>query len=165
MDITEMIAQAEADFERAEADLLAAQDQTRVAKEREEHARMRAREMQAVRDWLRTQQAVDEQATKATGSPTQLNGSATPMRFGRPVPEVPQTDLCLRVLRNFRRPASTKEVRDRLALEGHEVEVDKVRSSLRYLSTKKPPLVATNTGTGVWWVLDADHSISAPKPH
>jgi hypothetical protein len=156
MDVAEMIKQAEADLDRAEADLATARDQLLVAQEREQHARMRAREMQAIRDWLQAQHVAD--ARSATTSSAAEAGAT---RFGKPIPEISQADLCLRVLRSLGR-ATTKEIRDRLAFEGHQLDTDQIRSSLRYLANKKPPLIGTNPGSGVWWLLEPSSKTRNP---
>lgn len=129
----------------------AAEDATRVAQEREEHARARAREMQAVRDWLQGQQQVVRRTVTASATATTTRPA---MLFGKPAPEVAQTDLCLQALRSISRAATTKEIRDRIAREGHELDTDKVRNALRYLSTKKPPLVTTKSGSGMWRLVN-----------
>jgi hypothetical protein len=74
----------------------------------------------------------------------------TATRFGRPVPEVPQTELCRRVLEDLGRPASTREIRDRLARDGHELSQSQVRSTLKYMARKPSFGVETETGSGVW---------------
>jgi hypothetical protein len=143
--MTDIMKQAEADLKEAEAASGAAQSRAAAAQADADAARERVREMRAVWDWL---QAHDQQAQ----SPTQTERTDTPpaMRFGRPVPEVAQTDLCLQALEDLGGTATNKQVRDRLVREGHDVNLDKVRSTLKYLSRKTPPSVETEVGSGLW---------------
>ena len=97
-------------------------------------------------------------AIEPTEPPKQAERMETPpaTRFGKPVPELAQTDLCLRALENLGGTATNKQIRDRLVRDGHDVDLDKVRSTLKYLSRKKPPPVQTDVGSGLWRLRHAN---------
>jgi hypothetical protein len=169
----DIIRHAQEQLDRAKAELAASQEQLRAAQQREENALARVREIQTVWDWLqvngheeereeatsRHDEEVPEAASTETGPDV---GQGQQTRFGRPVSEEANTDLCLRVLASFGRPASTKEVRDRLARDGHDLNTDQVRGSLKYLARKKEPQVETATGSGVWRFV-SDEEIMANR--
>jgi hypothetical protein len=152
MDLTEMIKQADDDWQRAQAELTAAQDQVRADAERERAAHMRVGEMQSVRDWLSARQAVEAKPeTPARTKGPARKGNADTKRLGKAIPEVSQAELCYRVLESIGRPVSSKEVRDQLAGDGHDFNMSQVGDALRYLSRKKPPLAEQlEPGSGVW---------------
>lgn len=165
----EILKQAEADLQAAREELTAAQEQVRVAQEREQSARARTQEMQAVWDWLQRHSKPEVEAPAAPATPTApvAPGPTKPtdvtaqLLFGKPMPEVTHAEMCLRVLQSLGRKASTKEIRERLARDGHELSQEQIRGSLKYLSRKTPPLVETTTGTGVWRLKNAAPGASA----
>lgn len=147
---SEMLRQAEADLDAAKAELAAAQEQVKAAQERAQSALARTQEMQSVWTWLQRHLQPEERVAAASAASVSA-ATIRPTRFGKPVPEVPQTELCLRVLADLGgRSASTKEIRDRLARDGHELSLDQVRATLKYMSKKTPPAVETATGSGIW---------------
>lgn len=159
MSAIDMIKQAEADLQEAQAELAVAQELTRAAQERERSAIARAREMHAVLDWLQQHRQMEERAPATSADAVPAAAAIT--RFGKPVPEVAQTELCLRMLKNLGRTAATKEIRDRLARDGHEFSVDQIRGTLKYLSGKTPPQVVTKPGSGVWRLRTAGAPVLA----
>lgn len=163
----DILRQARTDLEAARADLAAAQEQVRAAREREQSAMTRTQEMQSVCDWLeRHIQPAEVPAEVTADTATEVVEATRPTagtRFGRPVPEVTQTDLCLQVLRSLGRPATTKEIRDLLAKDGREITANNVRSTLKYLSRKKPPMVETQVGSGVWRLIDDAGDVTRPE--
>jgi hypothetical protein len=94
---------------------------------------------------------VEQQATEPA-APAEPAGQApaTATRFGHPVPPVTNNELCLRVLTALGRPATTREIRERLARDGHEMSQMQVRSTLKYMARKPHFGVTTETGSGVW---------------
>jgi hypothetical protein len=161
VNVTDMIKQAEADLRDAEAASTAAQSRAIAAQADADVARERAREMRAVWEWLQLHNQQGETHTQAERSEQPERAETPPAtRFGRPVSEVTQTDLCLRALENLGGTATNKQVRDRLVRDGHNVGLDQVRSTLKYLSRKTSPLVQTDPGSGLWRLRKA----STPAP-
>ena len=76
------------------------------------------------------------------------------MLFGKPMPEVTLTQLCVDALERFGRPANTKQVREKLARDGHEYGQGQVRATLKYLSTK-PNAPVECIKPGVWQLREA----------
>jgi hypothetical protein len=147
----EIITQAESDLRDAETASAAAQSRAIAAQADAEAALERVREMRAVREWLRAHSQPVDTAGQAAGPEQPKESAAT--RFGRPVPEVALTDLCLQALETLSGTATNKKIRDHLVRDGHDVGLDQVRSSLSYLSRKKPPQVQTDVGSGLWRLL------------
>ncbi len=141
-----MMARAEADLREAEAASVAAQARADAAQVDAAAAARRAAEMRAVWEWLRTQTA---QPPAPAESPKQASKPQA-MRFGRPVPETAITDLAHQSLENLGGQATTREIRDRLAREGHNFEQGQIRAAMRYLSKKNNPVVETTPGSGLW---------------
>ena len=152
----DILKQAEADFQAAREELAAAQEQVKVAQEREQTAFARTQEMQAVLDWVQRHSPLDTGVTAAP-EPSSPTAAEPSMRFGKPVAEVSNTDLCLRVLESLGRPATTTEIRERLAREGYDLNQEQIRGALKYLARKAPSPVETSTGSGVWKLKDAGH--------
>jgi hypothetical protein len=155
-DVSRVLMEAEADLRQAQADYEEAHSRLAAAQANDDAALERLKEMQTVRDWLEQR----DQARR--GVQTRMDLAKTEnraifekpgeivTRFGKPIPEVANTDLCLKVLESFGKPATTKQIRDRLARDGHELSQAQVRGSLKYLSRKKPPPVTTTSGSGLW---------------
>ena len=148
MDITvsEILERARAQAKEATAARETAQARAAAAAADADAAVEHERAMLAVQSW------VEQQATAPT-APAEPTGQApapVATRFGKPVPEVTNTELTLRTLEGFGRAASTREIRDRLAREGHEFTMMQVRSTLKYMARKPAWGVTTETGSGVW---------------
>jgi hypothetical protein len=152
-DDADIVARAEAQLKDAEAAAVAAQARADAAQADAAVAAQRAKEMRVVWEWLRTQ--------SESPSPAESSGSAqelAAMRFGRPVPETANTDLCFRALETFGRPATTREIRDRVVQAGHDLEVGQVRGAMRYLARKSTSPVETTPGSGLWRLRDAQQA-------
>ena len=128
----------------AEAASTAAQARAEAAQADAAMAAQRANEMRAVLDWLRAQ----SDAPRTPAEPVEPSPAA--MRFGRPVPQDAKTDLCVEALEKIGGgPASTRQIHDHLAREGHDLTMDQVRGALRYLANRKTGSpVETTPGTG-----------------
>lgn len=144
--VTEILRRARAQAQEATAAREAAQARAAAAAADADAAVDHEKAMQAVLAW------VEQQATEPASPPEPAAQAPPPVatRFGRPVPEVTQTELTLRVLEDLGRPASTKEIRDRLARDGHVLSQNQVRSTLKYMARKPDSPVETETGSGVW---------------
>jgi hypothetical protein len=148
MDVTvsEILKRARAEAQEATAAREAAQARAAAAVADADAAVEREKAALAVQSW------VEQQAT-APAPPAEPTGEApapVATRFGRPVPEVTNTDLTLQVLEDLGKPASTTEIRERLAQDGHELTQTQVRSTLKYLARKPAYGVTTEPGSGVW---------------
>src|ERR1039457_4128206 len=158
--MNQIIQKAATDLREAKADLATAEESSRAAKVREQNAYERVHAMQAVWDWLQVNGQPEEDLRDPAGNhpATSVDQAASDdppeTRFGKPVPEVANTDLCFQALESLGKTASTKEIRARLARDGRDLSLDQIRGSLKYLSRKTPPLVETASGSGVWRVLD-----------
>jgi len=143
--VTEIMKQAEADLKEAETASSAAQSRAIAAQADADAARERVREMRAVRDWLQLH-------SPSARPPNQAERTETPpqTRFGKPVPEVSQTELCVRALESLGGTATNRQIRDRLARDGNDFNLDQIRGTLKYLSRKTPPPVETDAGSGLW---------------
>ena len=148
MDVTvsEILKRARAEAQEATAAREAAQARAAAAVADADAAVEREKAALAVQAW------VEQQATAPAAPAEQAAQEPAPAatRFGRPVPEVTNTDLTLQVLEDLGRPASTKEIRERLAKDGHELTQTQVRSTLKYLARKPAYGVTTESGSGVW---------------
>lgn len=146
--MTEIKAKAEADLKAAEARYEAAHSRS-VAAQTDEAAELEnLNRMRAATDWVR---GLDQPAELLSSAEQVERRQAQPRtRFGKPIPEVALTELCFRALQSFGRQASTTQLRERLAAEGHEVTQTQVRGAMKYLSQKKPQMVETSKGTGLW---------------
>lgn len=142
-DVTDMLARAEADLREAEAASAAADARAAAAQAEATDKAQRAQEMRAVLDWLRAR-------TAEPAAPARREGHDGELRFGRPVPENPITQLSLDALEAMGGSGSNKQVRERLARDGHDFSQGQVRAALRYLSKKSDPPVTTQQGTGMW---------------
>jgi hypothetical protein len=158
VDMTEIKAKAEADLKAAEARYEAAHSRSIAAQADEAAELENLNRMRAATDWVR---GLDQPAEPQIPAPAELaQGPQTRPRtmFGKPVPEVTVTELCLGALESFGRQASTKQIRERLKAEGHELTQTQVRGAMKYLLSKKPPMVETSKGTGVWRLSKAAKS-------
>ena len=148
MEMTEIRAKAEADLRAAEVRYEAAHSRA-VAAQADEAAELEnLNRMRAATDWVR---GLDQPTVPPSPAAQAERPETQPQtRFGKPVPEVALTELCVRALESFGRQASTTQLRERLSVEGHEFTQTQVRGAMKYLSLKKPPIVETSKGTGVW---------------
>ncbi len=149
-DLAEIIKQAEADVQEQEALAASADARAAAAQADAAAAREKLAEARIVLEWLRRRSHPQPVAAFPL---KQADPSASQplMRFGRPVPEETLTDLCQRALEGLGGTATNKQIRDRLNRDGHDVDLDKVRGTLKYLSRKKPaPPVTTERGSGLW---------------
>jgi hypothetical protein len=151
MDVTvsEILKRARAEAQEATAAREAAQARAATAIADADAAVEREKAALAVHAWVE-QQAIAPAAPAEPAEPTGQAPASAATRFGRPVPEVTNTDLTLRVLEDLGRPASTTEIRERLAGDGHELSQTQVRSTLKYLARKPAYGVTTEPGSGVW---------------
>jgi hypothetical protein len=138
MDLTQMRQRADADLRMAQAEAAVADAEAEKAEQARAAAHARLAEMQSVSDWIEKQDGSTEPAAP---------GTEPRMRFGRPVPGVTQGELCLRVLAEMNRPMTAKQIRDRLAEEGHEFDSAQIRTALKYISRKGKVMSA---GQGLW---------------
>ena len=153
---TEMLREAEADLRKASTNVELRQAdvdkaQAAYASAREQHAKM-----QATCEWIRERlrDRPEEAASAAAAQPT-LAAAANPVPaptgtlFGKPMPEVTNTSLCVRALEQLGTSATTKEVREQIRKDGHELSQGQVRQTLKYLADRKNPPVE-NPEPGVW---------------
>jgi hypothetical protein len=150
-DLAEIIGQAEADVREQETLVTSADARAAAAQADAAAAREKLTEARIVLEWLRRRghaqpvaASLAKQADRAQSEPS--------MRFGRPVPEEPLTDKIQETLEALGGTASNRQITDRLIRDGLDVDLDKVRGTLKYLSRKKPPPVTTEPGSG-WWRL------------
>ena len=150
MDITGLKAKAEADLRAAEAKYETAHSRALAAQADEAAERENLARMKAVFEWVQGQDQPGDLPPGAVRHPTGPDTPANRTRFGRPIPEVAISDLCQQALESIGRSQSTRQLRDHLAADGHDFTVTQVRGALKYLSTKKPPVVLTTKGSGIW---------------
>jgi hypothetical protein len=160
VEVTELKAKAEADLRAAEGRYEVARSRALAAQADEEAEMANLTKMKAVWDWVQGQDQPEKSSPPATAQTTRQDLADTPTRFGRPIPEVSTTELCFRALESFGRAVSAKQIRERLAADGHEFTQTQVRGALKYLSTKKPPLVETSIGSGVWRLTKAAKAVT-----
>jgi hypothetical protein len=84
-------------------------------------------------------------AAPATKSASALAGTL----FGKPIPEITNTGLCLRALEQIGKSATTKEVREQIGDLGHALNQGQVRGALKYLAGRHDSPVE-NPEPGVW---------------
>jgi len=160
--MTDIMKQAEADVKAADSNRDAAVARATAAQADAVAAQKHAEEMHAVREWLRRlhSEPTEPDVWVETARTVKRTETAPATRFGKPVPEVALTDLCRQALEDLGGTARNRQICDRLVRDGHDVNLDKVRSSLAYLSRKTPPVVATDPGSGIWRLLHVNTSRS-----
>jgi hypothetical protein len=171
-------------LQKAEEDLQAARANVSLTEAEIERARLanvaaieQLTHMEATCEWLRqllrdhpeepvgTQTAEPKSAPageQAASSPVQGRDEApapVPVLFGKPVPEVTQTDLCLYALERLDRPVTTKEIREFLQKEDHQFSQAQVRSTLKYLANRRKPSLVESTQPGVWRLRRVDTAV------
>lgn len=147
-DLAEFIHQAEADVQEYEALVVSADARIAAAQADAETAREKLSKAQVVLEWLR-QRNQPEPAEPSTAS--QNGHSQTRMLFGKPAPEGPsKLSKCLDGLAGLGGTGSNKQISKRLLRDGVEIAPEHVRGLMKYASSKKPPLVTTEPGSGVW---------------
>jgi DNA topoisomerase IA len=156
VELAEMIRQAEADLKKADTDVDVTDADVHRAQQANAAAKQRQVNMRATLSWLRQQAEHAEQAEQARiVEPTHVEQALVEEqaviqeRFGKPVPEVKQSDLCLMALEHLGRPSTTTEIREYLQREGYTYDQSQIRSALKYLGRKKSAPVESPR-TGVW---------------
>jgi hypothetical protein len=135
VDVDEIRRQAATDLEKAQAEVAKAQ---------------------AVVDWLERLDAIERPNGQVENAETAA--STTTMRFGRPVPEVAQTDLCMRALGERGRSMNARDISEWLARQGVMAEDGRpynpvrLRSTLKHLSRQGKVVSAGKPGL---WRLPA----------
>lgn len=132
MDVTQIKQQAAEDLRKAQEELAKAQ---------------------AVVDWLERIDAI-EPLNGQVGTAEQAGTTANtrPMLFGRPVPEVMQTELCVRALRERGRSMNARDISQWLASQGVMAESGqpydpvRLRSTLKHLSRQGKVVQAGKAG-------------------
>ena len=116
---------------RATADLERSEQEYRQMQQRLEDSRSRVEELRAMRDGARklVERYGDD---KSADEGSDLGELA---RLGV-ITEVSQTDLCEKELRELGRPATTREMHERLIAAGYTFDFEQVRSALGYLKRK-----------------------------
>lgn len=158
--LAEMVAKAEADLRAADSDAEVAKAEVERATAAYGAARQHQANMRATLEWLRIQHRDHSMLPATVPEVTHLR-PAKPGRtlFGKPAPRVSQADLCLQALEELGRPATTTEVRDKLAAGGHQYETAQVRSALKYL-TRKKDAPAESIKPGVWRLNPRDRAFT-----
>lgn len=157
-DLDEITRQAEADVEEYEALVVSADARVAAAQADAAAAGEKLSEARIVLEWLRRRRHAQPVAAPVG----EHNGHAPSeplMRFGKPVPEEPLTDKCQEILEALGGTATNRQITDRLIRDGLDVDLDKVRGTLKYLSRKKPPSVATEPGSGLWRLLRPENGV------
>jgi hypothetical protein len=150
--LTEMIRQAEAEVQEREGRTVAADSRAAAAQADAAAEHEGLKEARIVLEWLR-RRGQSQPVAAVAGMQSDRPQPQPATRFGRPVPEISQADLCLQALEALGGTATNKQIRDRLLRDGHDVDLDKVRNSLKYMSRKTPPPVETDHGSGLWRLL------------
>jgi hypothetical protein len=151
-----MLAAAEGDLRKANTNVeLREADLARVRAAHDDALEQQAK-MEATVAWLRErargqseEPAVIQAAQPVFASAPDVTPTPGGTLFGKPMPEVTNTGLCLRALEQLGKPATTKEIREKIRELGHELGQDQVRGSLKYLAGRGDSPVE-NPETGVW---------------
>lgn len=141
----DLLARAIADLKEAEAASTAANARAEAAQADAAAKKEHLKEMRAVVEWVRARSEAQPPAEPAA-SPQ----DATATRFGRPIPEISNTDLSLQGLEKLGRTASTREISDQVKRDGHDLSPAQVRGALKYLAKKPNSPVETTPGSGLW---------------
>jgi hypothetical protein len=156
--ITAMLAAAETDLRKAATNMELRQADVDRAQAAYGEAREQLARMEATCAWLRDRlpevpaeedAVVAEAAEPKPADVTKPASTPTGTIFGKPMPEVTNAQLALRALEQIGKPATTREVRQKIREFGHERDQEKVRGSLKYLAGRKDGLVE-NPEPGVW---------------
>jgi hypothetical protein len=151
----DMLAKAEADLRAADADVEITQAELEKATAANAAAIERQANMRATREWVRQLRPSGEPvapgapATRPAPARTPAAAGTTRKLFGKDMPVTPLTQLSMETLEKLNRSASTKQVRESLARDGHEYSQSQVRGALKYLAGKKNPPIES-TKPGVW---------------
>ena len=162
-------------LQKAEDDLQKATDRVELKQAEMERARVALADalehqtkMQAAHEWVRqalqdqpeeSEQAERTEPISVSGPQESIPGfsqdqaessNLIPARFGKPVPEVSQTELCLYALNRLDRAVTTAEVREFLQQEGHDYNQAQIRATLKYLANRRKPSLVDNIQPGVW---------------
>jgi hypothetical protein len=116
---------------RATADLEQSEREYRLIQQRLEDARSRVEELRAMRDGARMllERYGDDKPPDGGSDLGELSSLSV-------ITEVSQTDLCEKELRELGRPATTREIHERLSAAGYKFNFEQVRSALGYLKRK-----------------------------
>lgn len=153
-----MLAAAEADLRKAYTNAELRQADVERAQTAYAEARDQLAKMEATCGWLRDrvqEPPIEDDAVVAEVPSPPPAETAKPALvpagtlFGKRMPEITNTQLCLRALEQIGKPATTKEVRMKVREFGHQLDQDQVRGSLKYLAGRKDGLVE-NPESGVW---------------
>lgn len=146
MELEESLTLLCADLEAAEAELRAAQG--------------RVTELSAARAGL---EFTMRRYGKAPVGVRPTAATASPVNAGQPVTEPPsQADLCMEALRDFGRPASTQEIREKLDSAGHAYAYEQVRGALGYLHRRKKKI--ERVGSNLWKLPAAPAPVTDVAP-
>ncbi len=151
-DLTDIIKQAEADVQAREAASTAADARAAAAQADAAAARESLKEARLVVEWLRRHTPAQPHAAPPGQQPERVQPQPA-TRFGKPVPEKALTDRCQEALEEFGGTATNKQILARLIRDGVDVNLEQVRNTMAYLSRKKPPMVTTEKGSGLWRLL------------
>jgi hypothetical protein len=142
------------DVDRAEAAYADAVEKQAVVQNTCDWLRERLRELPEARLRALPDEPAQEAATAPPSEPAsnpaaQLAPAPVGTLFGRPMPEVTNTGLCIRALEQIGQAATTKEVREKIRELGHELNQGQVRGSLKYLAGRRNSPVE-NPEPGIW---------------
>ena len=152
LDLEQMLSQADAELESAESELQAVQQ--------------RVEEIRAIKRGV--QLAMQRYGGGVTGSSPSTGDAATQASTangddflrtspqstptGHSIaslirPDTPHGDMCIEILRELKRPASSLEVRDHLVERGHGLDIEQVRNAFQYMLRRRR---VVRTKPGVW---------------
>ena len=152
MDLEQMLTRATAELESAEVELQAAQqrvEELRTIQQGIQLAIQRyghtvAQPAPTVADAAVVSNPGDDGA-RATNDPSM--SSRVPETVVHARSDWRHSDLCLEALREFGRPASSTEIRERLSQRGHQFTAEQTRGTMAYLLRKQR---VVRTAPGVW---------------
>jgi hypothetical protein len=156
--IAAMLEAAEADFRKALTNVELKESELARAHAAHAQAQEQLARMEATCAWLRerAQELSTEDDAGAVEAPESVSAEAakpgaapTRKRFGKPVPEITNSDLCVRALEQIGKAATTRDVREKIREFGYELDQEQVRGSLKYLAGRKDGIVQ-NPQPGVW---------------
>ncbi len=152
MDLEEMLGRATAELESAEAELRATQQRVEELRTIQQGVQL------AIQRYGHTVTLPTPPLAEAAPVPNSdgddagvANDPSTSSRLQLTVipakPDVTHSDLCMEALREFGRPASSTEIRERLKQRGHQFNAEQTRGTMAYLLRKQRVI---RTAPGVW---------------
>ena len=149
MDLDDMLTQSTAELESAEADLQAAQQRVDELRTIQEGIRLAKNRYGHVQATTEDETAPPTATATVTSTKTPVSPARRPRRRSakRGHPQVSQSDLCLGLLGELGRPASSAEVRAQLAEQGHTYDPEQIRAAFAYLLRKEK---VVRVEAGVW---------------